>query len=379
MNTRLASPFARIAWADAQEPTAPETTRATRSSRLQGVLLLGLLFCWMPTIAASQALPFAVAPAVADKAPLERLYDGTVEAVNQATVSAQTAGRIAEVYYDVDDQVEAGAPIVRFTDVEQQAALRSARASLEEALARATEAEQDYRRAAELFEARTVSRRALDQAEAAKAATSARVTAARSAVRAAEQQVDYTLVRAPYAGIVTKRHVEAGESVNIGQPLMSGISLEQLRVSVDLPQQVAAQFRKSRTAAVITEQGRVLPVGTTLFPFADPGTNTFTARLELPEGQFGLYPGMFVKVAFVLGEARRLLIPTAALVRRSEVTGAYVVSDDRAVRFRQLRVGNAFGDQTEVLAGLSDAERVALDPVAAAIYVKSGMAGANEQ
>ncbi len=377
MNTDMARRPEQSERVDLATGCARHRVRAAGPRVWHGVLLFACLVQGLPTLAVAQELPFAVATVVAEQAPLERLYDGTVEAVNQATLSAQTSGRIAEVYYDVDDQVEAGAPIVRFTDVEQQSSLRAAQATLREAQARETEAEQELRRAEELYEARTVSKRALEQAQAAKAATSARVSASRSAVRAAQQQADYTLVRAPYSGIVTQRHVEAGESVSVGQPLMSGISLEQLRVSVDLPQQVAAQFRSSRIAAVITAEGRVQPVGLTIFPFADPGTNTFTARLELPEGQFGLYPGMFVKVAFVVGEARRLLIPTVALVRRSEVTGAYVVSDGNTIRFRQLRVGNVYGDKTEVLAGLSDQERVALDPVAAAIYVKSGMAAAD--
>ena len=69
-----------------------------------------------------------------------------------------------------------------------------------------------------------------DQALASRDAASARVTAARSAVETAEQQVEYTLVRAPYAGIVTERHVQVGETVGVGQPLMSGLSLEALRV-----------------------------------------------------------------------------------------------------------------------------------------------------
>ena len=85
---------------------------------------------------APETLPFETAVAEMARAPLERVYDGTVEAVNQATMSAQTAGRIAEVFFDVDDYVEPGEPIVRFTDVEQQSALRQAKAALEEALAR---------------------------------------------------------------------------------------------------------------------------------------------------------------------------------------------------------------------------------------------------
>lgn len=330
-----------------------------------GLLLAGLVFAGNPD------LPFATAPVVREAAPLERLYDGTVEAVNQATVSAQTAGRIAEVFYDVDDYVEAGAPIIRFTEVEQQAALRRAEATLEEALARQTEAEQEYRRASGLYEAGSGSRREHDQALAARDAANARVAAARSAVREAEQQVEYTLVRAPYSGIVTQRHVEVGEAVTVGQPLMSGLSLEALRVTVDVPQRVAAEVRARRAATVLTEEGEVSPTKIVVFPFADEATNTFTVRLDLPEGRFGLYPGMFVKVAFVVGVAERLLIPGSALVERSEVTGVYVVAADQIVRFRQVRIGNRFGERVEVLAGLSEGEQVAVDPVQAGIYVKS--------
>jgi hypothetical protein len=88
---------------------------------------------------------------------------------------------------------------------------------------------------------------------------------------------------------------------------------------------------------------------------------------------------MFVKVAFAIGEAERLLIPTAALVRRSEVTAIYVRGSDGSVRLRQVRIGNEFGDRTEVLSGLTANESVALDPVRAGIYVKSIAAGPHEQ
>lgn len=306
-----------------------------------------------------------------DEAPRERLLDGTVEAVHQATMSAQTAGRIAEVFFDVDDYVQPGEAIVRFTDIEQQSALRQARAALNEASARANQAEEEYRRIAGLFEADSASKREYDQGLAARDAARARVESARSSVDAAEQQLEYTHVRAPYAGIVTERHVEVGEAVGVGQPLMSGLSLESLRVVVDLPQQVAASVREYRQAFVLTDEGRVKATKVTIFPFAHGASNTFRARLELPEGQFALYPGMFVKVALITGEARRLLVPTSALLRRSEVTGVYVVDDEQRIRMRQVRVGGTFDSRTEILTGLRQGERVAADPVRAGILLKT--------
>jgi RND family efflux transporter MFP subunit len=339
--------------------------------------LAAVLFLTATNVSAEEA-PFETTVAEMARAPLERVYDGTVEAVNKATMSAQTSGRIAELFYDVDDYVEPGDPIVRFTDIEQQAALQQAKANLEAALARQQQAVAEFRRAEGLFESGSSSRREYDQALAARDAAVARVNAARSAVGTAEQQLEYTLVRAPYAGIVTERHVEVGEAVAVGQPLMSGLSLESLRVVVELPQQVAARVRDHEKASILTDEGRVEAESVTIFPFADSASNTFTVRVELPDGQFDLYPGMFVKVAFVVGDAERLLVPTRAMLRRSEVTGVYVVSGDGDVRLRQVRAGNTFDDRTEILAGLAEGERVALDPVRAGIYVKS-QAVANDE
>ena len=337
-------------------------------------VLPGLLLLTAAGIQADETLPFETAAVESAQAPLERIYDGTVEAVHQATMSAQTSGRIAEVFFDVDDYVEAGEAIVRFTDTEQQSALRGADAALAEALARQTQAEEDYRRIAGLLESGTASKRDYDQALATRDAAVARVSAARSSVDTAKQQLEYTLVRAPYSGIVTARHVEVGEAVSVGQPLMSGLSLETLRVVVHLPQQVAAKVRQFDSAEILTEEGRIPASKLTIFPFADSASNTFTVRVDLPPGQFALYPGMFVKTAFVIGDADRLLIPAQALIRRSEVSGVYVVTSDRQVRFRQVRVGNVFGKRIEVLAGLEEGERIALDPVRAGIYLKSTVA-----
>jgi RND family efflux transporter MFP subunit len=348
----------------------------TASAKLRKAWLVGagLLLLGPATAQTVADLPFGMAVVESAQAPMERVYDGRVEAVYKATMSAQTSGRIADVFFDVDDYVESGEAIVRFTDTEQQSALRGAEAALAEALALQTQTEEEYRRVAGLLESGTTSKREYDRALAGRDAAAARVTAARSSVDTAKQQLEYTLVRAPYAGIVTERHVEVGEAVTVGQPLMSGLSLESLRVVVNLPQQVAAKVREFGSAVILTDEGRVAATKLTIFPFADSASNTFTVRVDLPPGRFALYPGMFVKAAFIVGDADRLLVPANALVRRSEVSGVYVVTSDLRVRFRQVRVGNNFGEKIEVLAGLEEGESIALDPVRAGIYLKSMVA-----
>ena len=171
--------------------------KSKRAQMKQILLLVASLVLVTSLDANPESQALETAAASYESASVERVFDGTVEAVHQATVSAQTAGRIAEVGYDVDDFVDAGSVLVRFTDVEQRTALRQAEAQLAEARARLTEAEEDYRRAQNLQERGLGSQRDLDSALASRKSASARVASAESAVEAARQQLAYTGVEAP--------------------------------------------------------------------------------------------------------------------------------------------------------------------------------------
>lgn len=357
-----------------------KAARAAGLSRLMvflsGMLLLVACGSKTPPVPASLPAPaFATVVIQPVTGAAERELDGTVEAVNQATVAAQTAGRVAEIFYDVNDFVPAGAVLLKIRSIGQRAELNQAEAALSEAEARDAEARSRYERIAAMYERKVVARAQFDEALAGRDAALARLTAARAAVASATEGVAFTEVRAPYAGIITARLVRVGETVAPGTPLMSGYSLEKLRVTVDIPQSLVEQVRLRKKAAVYLGGRRIEASKVTIFPEADPLSNTFRTRVELPANAADLYPGMYVKVGFVSGETSRLLVPRTAVVTRSEVTGVFVVAPDNRVSLRQVRLGHNFAgasagtadaEQVEVLAGLSAGERVALDPVAAA-------------
>ena len=332
---------------------------------------------------AGQAAPAASPPletlvVARESARRERVWDGVIEAVNQATLSAQTGGRVLELPFDVDDYVPAGAVVARFTDVEQQSAQRRAQAALAAAESTAREAEADYERIREIHARKLVAKAQLDQATARRDGARAALDSARAALRESAEQVDYTVIRAPYSGIVVKRHVQVGETVRPGQALISGISLGELRVEVQVPQSDVAAIREHRQAAVILDAAsgeRLEAKEVVVYPNADPQTHSFRVRLELPAQETGLHPGMTVKVAFTVGEAQRLLVPAAALLQRSEVTAVYVL-DAQGPTLRQVRIGHRYGDRVEVLAGLDDGERIALDPVATGEWLAKSRRGA---
>jgi RND family efflux transporter MFP subunit len=292
------------------------------------------------------------------------LLDGIIEAVQQSTVSAQTSGRVTALPFDVDDSVTAGALIVQLEDSEQQARFSQAQAGLAEARAGLTDARQQFSRTQSLHERRLIANQALDQARNQLNAAQARLARAEAGLAEAQQQLDYTRITAPYGGILIERHVELGESVNPGQPLLTGLSLEHLRVVVDLPQQYAGLAREQRRARVVLPDGRELETGAmTFYPYADPTSHSFRLRMALTEPDGQLYPGMLVKVSVPVESREALWIPADAILHRSELRAVFVLDDQDQPRLRQIRTGVRNGELIEVLAGLRAGERIVARPL----------------
>lgn len=305
----------------------------------------------------------------------ERVFDGVIEAVLRSTISAQTAGEVIELPFDVNDFVPKGAVVVRFDDTKQKARLDKAVAVKAEARARLAEAEETFNRETKLLKEGATSKAKHENARANLTSTRAKLKLAEAAVAEANKEFEHTVVRAPYSGIVVERFVDIGEQLQIGQPIGTGLSLEKLRVSVEVPGRYIDRVRQLQEARILVPDGNnatsVATESLTIFPYANPKTHTFTIRVNLAEGEYGLYPGMLVKVAFKTGDAEEMVVPTRAIVHRSEVTGLYVVAEDGNIGFRQIRTGQVSDDGwTVALAGMDAGEKVALDPVQALIRLK---------
>jgi RND family efflux transporter MFP subunit len=282
----------------------------------------------------------------------EIYYDALVQAVNQATVSAQTSGRVVETPVDVGDLVKKGDLILRLTNTEQQAQMNSAKAQFHEA-------EANYQRAQELLGKKLIAKADSDKTE-------ALYQSAKARLQEAEQQLAYTEIRAPYSGIVLSRAVNKGEAVAPGKALMTGLSLENLRLQLDIPQQHIAPLRQYKLARVELPDGKFIETREfRIPPAADPQTQSFKILIDLPPADYAIYPGTYIKTAFVTGEDQRLVIPSSALLIRGDVTGVYRVTQDR-IEFRQVNVASKQLSGYPVLSGLQAGETIAMDAIAAA-------------
>jgi len=317
------------------------------------------------------------APVEARDVELSYSAEAVIEAVRQSTVSAQVAGRIVELRFDVGDYVKKGAVIVRIDERAAAQAVEASEAQVRQAEAELRNARAQYERSKQLVAQKFLSEAALDKVESDYKAAQARLTALLAGAGAAATERSFATIVAPYSGVVSARHVELGEMATPGKPLVTGFDPETLRVTATVPQaQIGAIQASGKARVEIPSLGRWLEVKqVTIVPSADPRTHTTQVRLELPPDVRGVYPGIYARAHFIVGREPRLLMPRSALVQRSEVVAAYVVGGDGALQLRQIRLGSAADqDSVEALPGLQPGERVALEPVKAAVESGPGAA-----
>ena len=307
---------------------------------------------------AVQAEPLPVVAVQPHAVALTFPAEAIVEAVQQATVAAQVAGRVVEVKADAGLAVKKGDVLMRIDAREAAEAAAAAQAQYINAKA-------NYERTKSLQQQKFVSQAAVDKARAEFEAAAA----SRSAAAAGQS---HAIIVAPITGIVARRHTELGEMANLGKPLFTLYEPGGLRVTASVPQYRLPAMRGVKGAKVeFPELSKwVDATGVNLLPTADAATHVSQVRVSLPTVPEAT-PGMFARVHFVVGEAEKLTVPASAVVRRGEVAAVYVQSTDGRLGLRQLRLGDTVGaGEIEVLAGLAGGEQVVVDAVKAGIVLR---------
>ena len=294
--------------------------------------------------------------------------EATVEAVKQATLGSQVAGRIVELPVKAGDTVRAGQVLARIDARAADAAVAASRSQLAEAEANLANAKRVHERNKALAAQKFVSQAAVDQSESAYQAALAQVEAVRANAGSAAVARDWTTIVAPYAGVVGETLAEMGDMATPGKPIVTVFDPREMRAVASVPQATLAKAKLEGARVDLPALATTLtPVRATVVPLADARSHTSRVRFDLPPAE-GLVPGQYARVRLPVGVATMLAVPASALLRRGEVTGVYVIDDKGAPRLRQVRTGEPVGDdEIEILAGLAAGETIAANPVAAGL------------
>jgi RND family efflux transporter MFP subunit len=309
--------------------------------------------------------------------PATSAFDGVVEAIRQTVVASQVPGAVVQLDIKAGDRVVAGQLLMRLDARAADQNAASSGAQVQAARAALEVASKDFERQKQLFQKNYISQAALERAESEFKSTQAQVNAQTAQLGAARTQSGFYVVRAPFAGVVAELPVSLGDMAMPGRPLLTLYDPSALRITAAVPQtlasrMVAGQLPRAELPGLPAASQWVVPIRAQLLPMADPGTHTVQLRADLPTGLAGVAPGMFARLWLPLvnaapgAGAAPLSVPAAAIVRRAELTGLYVMDPNGKPVLRQVRLGRTEGDKVEVLTGLMPGERVATDPQAAA-------------
>jgi RND family efflux transporter MFP subunit len=320
---------------------------------------------------------------------------GYVTARRRATVSSKITGKVVQVNIEEGMAVREGQILARLDDETQRASValaeaqaEAARRNVNESEVRLNEARINLARLTKLVGVGYSTAAEVDAARAAADSLEARIRAAREQVRVVERQIalertnlDSTIIRAPFAGVVISKDAQPGEMVS---PVSAGggftrtgigtiVDMASLEIEVDVNESYINRVKPEQAVTAVLDaypEWQIPARVITTIPSADRQKATVLVRIGFMQLDPRILPDMGVKVTFLrdnedaVPAARPVtLVPKAAVKTDGKQSYVFVVVDDRVDR-RAITTGGADGDRVEVIAGLSAGERVVVSPPA---------------
>jgi multidrug efflux system membrane fusion protein len=317
-------------------------------------------------------VPVVVAEATRKAMPVELSTIGRVQTVASVAVRSRIDGVITGVNVADGQEVKAGEILFTLDDRALQAALHQTQAALARDKAQLDNAKRDVDRIAPLAQRDFVSRQALDQARTNVAALEATVQSDQAQVEAAQVQLSYTAIRAPFAGRLGTISFKIGNSIKANDTT-SLVTLNQIRpiyVSFSLPQTNFAAIQQAMAKHALGVDASV--PGDPAAPLSgqvayienliDPTTNTLSVKASFGNADNRLWPGQFVNVTMTLGvQPDAVVVPAEAVQAGQNTSFVYVVKEDSTVEARPVTIDRTVGAETVIATGVAAGDKVVVN------------------
>ena len=289
---------------------------------------------------------------------------GSVVSPRTAELSTEVSGLVDSVQVELGDRVRAGDVILRLNDELETLSLAAAQASTEKARHELEDAERRLAEARRLGQNQSVS--VTESLVAEVRIDTAELRRAQAEQQRQAAQIERHQLSAPFAGLVSRKHVERGEWIQPGQTVVELVALDNLVIDFQAPQSVYARLERSARLTVSLDAfpgqsfaGRIA----TLVPVTDPVSRTFLLRVALLESDLRLAPGMSASALLrIEGDSSGIVVPRDALIRHPDgrVTVWIAEQDGDSTRVREQRVstGPGFDGQVAITSGLAAGARV---------------------
>ncbi|MCZ6879110.1 MAG: efflux RND transporter periplasmic adaptor subunit [Acidobacteria bacterium] len=289
---------------------------------------------------------------------------GTVESRLVSTVAGEISGLVESFRAREGQVVKQGQVLAQLRRTSLELRLRAAVAQLKEDAARQKLAERTLERARELSEGGVYSQQQLDDALFEFSAWQGRLERLTAEIEQFQHNIEQTTIRAPYDGVVVRENTQVGEWLEAGGAVVELLSLEQLEVSLDLPERYFAGLRMKTPVRISFESlpgvefdGQVQSI----IPRADPQARTFPIKLSLSNPQGRIAVGMLARVTLPIGEPYMgTLVPKDAVVTQGTQQFVFLLSEDDSVGRTAVRTGVGVGQWVQVEGPLQSGDKVVI-------------------
>ena len=283
---------------------------------------------------------------------------GTVQAEQIAAVTSRVVANIVEMRVSAGQRVTNGETLVVLDDRDLRHRVEQAQDAVRSAEATLAQAQSDDKRDQPLFDQQVITTYDFEHTQTNLKTAEANFHRLQQAVREAEVNLSYAVIRSPFTGVVVDKLANLGDLAAPGKPLLTMYEQGRLWLEANVPEDLMDHVRLNevlpfRIDATGREmRGRVVEI----VPSSDPSSRTVVVRVHLSETK-DILPGMFGRLLLPMKPEAVLAVPAAALIRAGQLTMVDVVSEGRLQR-RTVQLGRAIGSQFEVLSGLAAGETV---------------------
>ncbi|MDC6383844.1 efflux RND transporter periplasmic adaptor subunit [Flagellimonas taeanensis] len=287
---------------------------------------------------------------------------GQINALNNATLSTRMMGYVESLPVKIGQKVKKGDLLISINNVDLRAKKAQVEASITEATVAFNNAKKDYERFQNLFRESSASQKELDDMTARYEMAKARLESANQMKNEVNSQFAYANIRAPFSGVVTNTYIEEGDMANPGVPLVSVESPGGFEVVAKVAENNITGIQVGTKALVQVKALDTIVTGkvTELSASAQNTGGQYLMKVQLDKTDAKILSGMYATVRLETDKASdektMVTVPSKALIQKGQLSGIYTLGQDNVALLRWLRLGETYGDEVEVLSGLSKGE-----------------------
>lgn len=313
------------------------------------------------------AIPVKVSGIAADINGQSVTASGKIEAENSANVSTRMMGYVTKVNVKVGQKVSAGQLLISINNTDLQAKKAQVDASILQATAAYNNAKKDFDRFTALFNQQSASQKELDDMTSRYEMAKAGLEGAKQMRNEVMAQFSYSNITAPFSGEVINTFIKEGDMANPGMPLVSIEGASHLQVTAMVSESDITSIQNGMNVKVLVKSSNQELTGKVI-EVSGSAKNTggqYLVKINLNNSNAKVLSGMFVNVQFPLvskkqtttATTNKVVVPESALIHQGQLTGIYTIGNKDIAILRWLRIGKTFGNQVEVLSGLSENEQ----------------------